>query len=61
MANIAEQLGVFELAKDLQSGLYTLRKQALASREFENDAVRIIEIVGESAAGRFNLAPLTLS
>lgn len=61
MANIAEQLGVFELAKDPQSGLYALRKQALASREFENDAVRIIGIVGESAAGRFNLAPLTLS
>lgn len=61
MTNIAEQLAVLELARDPQSRLFALRQQALASQEFESDAVRIIGIVGESAAGMFSLVPLTLS
>ncbi|MCJ1245077.1 hypothetical protein MMC30_002278 [Trapelia coarctata] len=54
MSNIAEQLGEVSLA-NAESGLHTLRMQALASRVFENDAVRTIGIVGESAAGKSSL------
>ena len=51
IVKVAEQLSGIELAHDPQSGLHTLWKQALASREFSNDAVSTIGIVGESAAG----------
>jgi len=54
MANVAEQLGEVSLAQDAESGLHALRTQALAARVFENDAIRTIGIVGESAAGKFN-------
>ena len=52
IAKVAEQLRGIDLAQDPQSGLHTIWKQALASREFNNDAVSTIGIVGESAAGR---------
>lgn len=60
MANVAGQLEAVELANNPESGLYALRTHALASREFEIDAIRTIGIVGESAAGRFNAIRVTL-
>ncbi|MCJ1479142.1 hypothetical protein MMC13_007826 [Lambiella insularis] len=55
ITHTAKALDGIDLAHDPESGLDALRKMALDSREFENDAISTIGVVGESAAGKSSL------